>query len=76
MIGDAPLTPLPPRGSERRPVPEADLSVPEVFKDGGSEGFLCVAAALDAVAPMVLRAAGERGGGRVLPMERGWENRA
>lgn len=63
--------PLLPRGSERRPVPEADFSVPEVFKDGGGEGFFSAAAELDAVAPMVLPAAGERGDvegpGRIEP---------
>lgn len=39
-------------------VPEADFSVPEVFKDGRGDGFRCAAAADDAVAPIVLRGAG------------------
>lgn len=42
-------------------VPEADFSVPEVFKDGRGDGFRCAAAADDAVAPIVLRGAGEHG---------------
>lgn len=51
--------------------PEADFSIPEVVKDGRRDGFLCAAAADDAVAPMVLRGAGKRGTGEDPAQEEG-----